>query len=261
MKRILFPVLILLSAVVFGQQISDFRYITLTDAKDFANDKFGLNSLLSAKLQAKGYTVLGTNRQSWPADAASDPCSVLQADVENISSLLKNKLMVSFNDCKGKSVGTFEGRSNIKEYEAGYQDALSAATNIFPAYNPVARNSGTSAAPAVVKEEGNSGKTTAKSEESAPALKNSAQTYSNGSSTLNRIIISETEFILANPKNSVPYAIFRESTRKGVFRVQLQDGSKTLGYTEESNIVIEKATADGSFSREVFRQIPSKDLN
>ncbi len=261
MKRIFSPFMILLSAGIFGQQISDYRYITRTDTKDFANDKFGLSSLLSAKLQAKGYTVLGTDRQSWPADAASDPCSVLQADVQNISSLLKNKVKVSFNDCKGKSLGSFEGRSNIKEYEAGYQDALSAAANIFPASDPVARNSGTSAAPAVVKEEGNSGKTTAKSEESAPALKNSAQTYTNGSSTLNRIIISETQFILADPKNSVPYAIFRESTKKGVFRVQLQDGSKTLGYTEESNIVIEKATADGSFSREVFRQIPSKDLN
>lgn len=251
MKRI-FYLVFLASAFFFGQTISGYRYITVSQSKDFANDKFGLYTLLSSKLQTKGYTVLGNDRALWPADAASDPCSVLQGNVENISSLLKNKLRISFVDCRGNAVGSFEGRSNIKEYEEGYQDALTLATNLFPGYNTVVTNADTKTHEVDDVKPKTVTKTDTKVEKVEPTVQNSAQKFSNGSLDLNRIIISDSQFILASADNSVPFAIFKESTKKEIYRVQLQDGTQTLGYLENGNLVIEMPNPDGSFRKETF---------
>ena len=87
---------------------------------------------------------------------------------------------------------------------------------------------------------------------SGAKTENKAETFSNGTLNLNRIFISDSQFILASPNDSTPYAIFKESTKKEVYRVQLQDGSQTLGYVENGNIVIELPNADGSFRKEIF---------
>ena len=76
--------------------------------------------------------------------------------------------------------------------------------------------------------------------------------YSNGSATFNRIFLANGEFILVNPNNSVPYATFKPSTKKEVYRVQLNDGTATIGYLEDGNIVLELANSDGSFRKEIL---------
>ena len=55
------------------------------------------------------------------------------------------------------------------------------------------------------------------------------------------------------PKKEEPKPqLKKESTKKEVYRVQLQDGSQTLGYVENGNIVIEIPNAEGSFRKEIF---------
>ena len=81
---------------------------------------------------------------------------------------------------------------------------------------------------------------------------NKAEIYRNGSLSLNKILLSNGEFILADPNSSAPYGIFKPSTKKDTYRVQLQDGTTTLGYMEDGKIVIEKTNSDGSLRTEVF---------
>ena len=69
---------------------------------------------------------------------------------------------------------------------------------------------------------------------------------------LNKINLSNGEFILVNPNNSVPFATFKPSAKKDVFRVQLQDETATLGYVENGKILVEIPNADGSFKNEEF---------
>ena len=83
-------------------------------------------------------------------------------------------------------------------------------------------------------------------------IQNKAEIYTNGLLNLTKINISANQFILANPNNSVPYAIFNASAKKDVFRVQLENGVQTLGYWEDGKIVVEIPNSDGSFKREVF---------
>lgn len=254
MKALFINVLLFVSAQYVAQKISDYRYVSLSQLKDFSNDKFGLNTLLSSKLQAKGYTVLGSDMASWPAEAASNPCNVLQANLENSSSLLKNKLKVNFQNCKGNSVGSFEGRSNIKDYEEGYRDALTVALNSLLPWNPANQNLATATTIPQTGSKAISPNVTQEEVEtrSSAKIENKAEMFTNGIVTLNQIIISNDQFILSNATSATPYAIFSATAKTDVYRVQLQDGIQTFGYAEDGKLVIETTNNAGIPVREIF---------
>ena len=256
MKKILKLAFIILFTSVYSQNISDYTFVYIAEKTgDFEANKYGLATLLSAKLTAKKYVVIAENNDSWPEVAKKNPCRVLKAELADTSTFLKNKLQINFRDCSGKTVASYEAKSNIKEYEPGFKDALNTASKIFPGSNPVQL--------AAISQTETPKQTAAASAEpvkSAPVqtknsgakTENKAQTFSNGTLNLNRIFISDSQFILASPNDSTPYAIFKESTKKEMYRVQLQDGSQTLGYVENGNIVIELPNADGSYRKDVF---------
>ena len=155
-----------------------------------------------------------------------------------------------------------DGISSIKEFEPGMREALEVAAKKIPMSAPVEQSI------TLKKEETTNQIETVKQDlpvveeakkpqvvpapKIAPTASQKAEVYSNGSLTLNRIFLANGEFILVNPNNSIPYATFKPSTKKEVYRVQLSDGTSTLGYLEDRKIVVELANSDGSFRKEIF---------
>lgn len=233
--------------LVFGQKVSDYKYVSVPSKfSTFKKEDFGLGELLTKTLRGKNYTVIPEDKLQWPADAQSNPCNVLMADVLNDSGFLRNKVMLQFKDCNGKVVSSAKGASNIKEYKEGYQDALKQTfVSISPA-NPV--NQGTSATQTAIQETSVSAQAAVSS---APA-ENTSVRFSNGKTDLQKVQIDATQFILVGNNSSSPFATFRATTKNDVFRVKLQNGESTLGYYENGSIVIEIPQENGHYTKEIF---------
>lgn len=268
MKKFLQIFAILFAISIFGQSISDYHYVMIPGTfKDAKSNRYDLNDLLALKLKQKKYNVLPENQISWPKDAVENPCSVLTAELEDPSNMFRNKILIKFFDCNSKEISSLEGKSSIKEFEPGMRDALEFAAKNIAVSNPIthenvakSENVKTSTAEktkiALEKKPKTAllSQTTTKEISTLTSNKTSdkSEVYSNGNLTLNKIILGNGEFILANPNSSVPYAIFKPSTKKDTFRVQLGDGTTTLGYIENGQITIEVMNNDGSFRTEIF---------
>lgn len=278
MKKFLQISSVFIFAAFYGQSVSNFQYILVPQKfKDEKANKYNLNALLISKLKAKNFVVFNETFEERPA-GSNDPCSILKAEVTDASNMFTNKVRIDFKDCNEKTVASLEGKSNIKEFEEGMRAALvSSLTNLSPSnpsdQNLVAKQESVSANTQTLKQKNTKIETASsattlsdvtlngqtktsntpvgtivKSEDLAPK----AEVYSNGTLTLNKIILGNGEFILVNPNNSIPYATFKPSAKKDVYRVQLQDGSTTLGYLEAGKILVEIPNADGSFKNEEF---------
>lgn len=249
MKRFLQCCLLSASTIFFGQSITDYGLIRIPSKfKDFTPNQYGLNELLKSNLKAKHYTIVSSD----PLE--NDPCQVLTAEVKNSSNMLTNRVKVEFKDCRNVTIATLEGKSIIKDFEEGMQDALVKALKNLGSSNPqqlqipvknIAATPQTQATEAVMPTTN-----TAAQVERKPV--SAAEIFSNGTLSLNKIVISDHQFILTNPNHSVPYAIFKTTSKKDVYQVQLDNGATTLGYFEEGKIVIDVPTADGTFKKEIF---------
>lgn len=266
---------ILLAALFYGQSVSNFKYILIPEKfKNEKANKYDLNILLASKLKAKKFSVITENSIDQPAEV-SNPCEMLKAEVTDASNMFTNKVRIDFKDCNEKTIASLEGKSNIKEFEEGMRAALVASLNNLSPSNPsdeilVAKqesvasntqqkdikkeksNSNTSETVNVSEKNKPSNQTAGTIAQSENLSTSKAEVYSNGSLTLNKIILGNGEFILVNPNNSIPYATFKPSAKKDVYRVQLQDGTTTLGYLEAGKILVEIPNADGSFKNEEF---------
>lgn len=254
MKKILQISTLLLITFFYGQQVSDYQYIYIPEKfNDQEANKFGLNDLLKLKLKQKKFTVLTESKEKWPAELLQNPCQVLTADLLNTSNMFKNKVKIEFKDCDNKTIGSMDGTSSIKEFEPGMREALEVAARKITMSMPKEKSASTQKEDLSIVPETKKAQiiTTSKTEATSGQK---AEVYSNGSLTLNRIFLANGEFILVNPNNSVPYATFKPSTKKEVYRVKLADGTATLGYLEDGKIVVELANSDGSFRKEVFEK-------
>lgn len=263
MKKILQISTLLLITFFYGQQVSDYQYIYIPEKfNDQDVNKYGLNDLLQLKLKQKKFTVITESKENWPAELLQNPCQILTADLLNTSNMFKNKLKVEFKNCDNKTIASVDGISSIKEFEPGMREALEVAAKKIPVSTPVEKSmtlqkEETPNQVEIVKKDSPVVAETKKAQV-VPAPKTEAtasqkaEVYSNGSLTLTKILLTNGEFILVNPNNSVPYATFKPSTKKEVYRVQLGNGASTLGYLEDGNIVVELADSDGSFRKEIF---------
>lgn len=263
MKKILQISTLLLITFFYGQQVSDYQYIYIPEKfNDQDVNKYGLNDLLQLKLKQKKFTVITESKENWPAELLQNPCQILTADLLNISNMFKNKLKVEFKNCDNKTIGSVDGISSIKEFEPGMREALEVAAKQIPMSAPVEKSmtlqkEETPNQVEIVKKDSPVVAETKKAQV-VPAPKTEAtasqkaEVYSNGSLTLTKIFLTNGEFILVNLNNSVPYATFKPSTKKEVYRVKLDDGTSTLGYLEDGTIVVELANSDGSFRKEIF---------
>lgn len=265
MKKILQISALLLITFFYGQQVSDYQYIYIPEKfNDQDVNKYGLNDLLQLKLKQKKFTVITESKENWPAELLQNPCQILTADLLNTSNMFKNKLKVEFKNCDNKTIGSVDGISSIKEFEPGMREALEVAAKKIQASAPVEKlmtlkKEETPNQVEIVKKDSPVVAET-KKVQIVPAPKTEvpasqkAEVYSNGSLTLTKIFLTNGEFILVNPNNSVPYATFKPSTKKEVYRVKLDDGTSTLGYLEDGKIVVELADSDGSFRKEIFER-------
>ena len=246
MKKLLSFSLLMVFATAFSQNISDYRSIYIP--KEFADakaNKYGLKDVLKSKLKAKKFVIV--------ENAAEFSCEMLKAEVSDTSNFIKNKVQLSFKDCNDKVIANYEGKSSIKEFEPGMKEALQFALN------NVAVSAPKSTETTILKEksepisERNAETNATKLElENEAIAESKAETFSNGTINFKKIIISPNQFILANPNNFVPFAIFKTSTKKDVYHVQLENGRHTLGYWENGKIVVDIPQSDGSYTKEEF---------
>ncbi|AZA82047.1 hypothetical protein C1637_10605 [Chryseobacterium lactis] len=253
MKKISVLILAVCSTVVFGQKVSDYKYISVPEKfETFKSGSFGLEAFLTKALKGKNYVVLPAGVDQWPSEAKDNSCNILNADVINDKSLFTNKVILQFKDCNKKVILESKGRSDIKEFETGYPDALQQALVKVGASNPVEMLPPTQMS-TQVQDKTNATKQASNSETSTQVVSGPpASNYSNGQVDLQKIQVDAGQFILAKAGSSVPFAVFKTSSKKDVFIVKLSDGSTTLGYFENGNIVIDMPKADGRYAKEVF---------
>ncbi|WP_223606743.1 hypothetical protein [Chryseobacterium sp. OSA05B] len=247
MKKISVIASFFLVTAVFGQKVSDYKYISVPEKlKDFDKDSYGLETSLAKGLTGKKYTVVQGIKE-WPSDARENPCHVLYANLLDNSNFLKNRVLIEVKDCNEKTVFSSKGSSNIKDFKEGFQDALKQALIAVPVSYPTEKVQTVKAEPAVTEA---ISKNDAPS--SSPISENKSGKYSNGKWNLQKIQVDNNQFILADSGSSVPFAVFKASSKKDVFRVKLADGTYTIGYVENGNIIIDMPQSNGEFSKEVF---------
>lgn len=249
MKNISIFLFVFVISIMKAQTVSDYKYVVIpAEFNDFKENKtFGLSNLLDKALKAKKYIVLSANKGDWPSDALTNPCSILNADLLDDKSMFRNKLILQFKDCSNKVIFTEKGNSTIKEFEPGFQDALKQTLVKIPVSNPttiVNKVAETTSAELVKKD--------LRGSEEAILQTSNAVRYSNGTVTVQKIQIDNGQFILVDGNSSVPFATLKSTTKEGVFRVKLGSGESTIGYYENSNIVIEMPKANGDYAKEVF---------
>ncbi|MCQ9641924.1 hypothetical protein MP478_21290 [Chryseobacterium sp. WG14] len=247
MKRISVFMLAICSTLIFGQKVSDYKYIFIPEKfESFKKDSYGLETFLAKALTGKKYVVLPANRDQWPSEAKDNSCNILNANVLDDSGLFTNKVILQLSDCNKKTILESKGRSNIKEFEKGYPDALKQALMNVTISNPV------NILPAQTSDTASSTQNTASDTPAATTAVSTASNFSNGKLDLQKVQIDNTQFILAKSGSSVPFAIFKSTSKKDVFMVKLDNGTTTIGYFENGNIVIDVPQADGKYSKEVF---------
>jgi len=243
MKKLSILMLAVSSTMVFAQKVSDYKYVSVPEKFETFKEDYGLKNFFIKALAGKKYIVLPVIKDNWPAEAKSNFCNVVNADVINDKNLFKNKVIVQFKDCNNNLILESKGGSKIKEYEEGLQDAIKEALIKIPLSNPVAflpasaNGQNTSPEPAVSV---------------ASTTTPEANSYSNGKLDLQKIQIDPNQFILAKSGSSVPFAAFKTTSKNSVFIVKLADGNTTIGYFENGGIVIDIPQADGRYSKEVF---------
>jgi len=253
MKKISVVLFSLGLTLAFGQKVTDYKYIAVPDKfKDFEKESYGLESFLSKNLTSKKYIVISSDKSKWPSEIGN-PCNVLHAEVLNASSFLKNKVKVQFNDCHDKTVSEAKGGSSIKEFQEGYSDALRDALIGVASSNPTVNLAAVESTPSVTQPVRETPAQNQAKETAATTFTTSSATkFTNGKINLQKIQLADDQFILADANSSVPYATFKATAKKEVFRVKLANGESTLGYIENGSIIIEMPQANGDFTRDVF---------
>ncbi len=230
--------LLFLFAAVYGQSVSDYQYIFVP--KEFADAKanrFDLNELLTQNLRTKKYIIIN--------DIIETNCETLKAEISDTGNMFTNRVRVEFTDCHKKIVAAYEAKSIIKETDEGMQDALKKALKSILISNPVEKEIvAKNPEPIQIK--------TIETANQNPETK--VEVFSNGTLSLNKINISENQFILVETSKSIPFATFNKTTKEDTFRVVLEDKSMTLGYLENGNYIIEIPNADGSNRKEIFKK-------
>ncbi|WP_390451446.1 hypothetical protein [Chryseobacterium sp. Alg-005] len=258
MKKISIIISTFCLTTLYAQKVSDYKYISVPEKFTSFKDDYGLEAFLKKSLKGKKYVIIPGDKRDWPSELKDTPCSVVNADLLNDSSLLRNKVLLQFKDCNDKVVLSSKGSSNTKEFLAGYNEALQQSLISVPVSNPVDMGIG-AIQPEGVKDVAPVSSSadpvsTVSSSAATPVspTEKKAERYSNGKLELQKIQIDQTQFILADSNSSVPFATFKATAKKDVFRVKLANGDSTIGYFEGKNIIIELPQANGEYSKEVF---------
>lgn len=248
-----------------AQGVNDYLYISIPQKfEDFKQNQYSLNNYVRWDLKKKKYTILDGNMTNWNLDLRQNPCKVLRAEVVDDSSIFKNKVMLRFLTCNDSIIAEYPGVSRIKEFEAGFKDAITQALSKVPTSSVTSDFQPTEqTAVVIVKKKEVSKyndlfppeKREVPSESTEVVTADAADTYSNGKIKSRKIELSQGNFILTDPVVSVPYAVFTKTARDGFYTVKLQGKTSTVGYTKGEEIQIEVPQEDGNFIIETFSPV------
>jgi len=128
MKTLLSGLFLIALTSTQAQSVTDYKYVIVPQFfKDFAKEDYQLNTGLKTALRKKDYDIVVEN--SIPLDIQINPCLATTANIENSSTNFRNRIIVTFADCKNKVIGSYEGVSKEKDFVKGYQEALTIAMN------------------------------------------------------------------------------------------------------------------------------------
>lgn len=256
MKKIISLLFFFSLSMLFGQNITDYEYIYVPKKfKDFEANEYNLNTILKKALEAKKYKVIQDDIVNWPLELRQNPCKVLNADLLNDSNMFRNRLKLQFSNCEKNVIFETKGTSMIKDFELGYQDAMNISLKNLQNSQPkeieiLAKPTEKIAVETVVEKPVQA--VVASSISATPEVSKKAESYSNGTMIFQKIQISKDQFILVSSSSSVPFATFKNTTKSDVYRVTLENGISTIGYSENGNLIIEIPTSDGNYKKEVF---------
>src|SRR5690606_12814506 len=163
------------------------------------------------------------------------------AEVRKVQNFLNNQILLLFKDCDQNVIGSWEGLSNLKEFDRGYQEAVRKATEFIQSSNPIP------IAPKVPEHP------------QAPEIQNKTDLqeikvpHETGIEFKNEhqsVLLSELEdggFSLIQKENSEVIAILKPSSKSGVYHVQIhnQNGNyHSIGFYDGKTLGIE-FIADG----------------
>lgn len=120
----------------FGQlmaqnpSVNAYQYVIVPKTFDFQKrpNQYLINTVLSYELRQLGFETLYDDEL--PKELAQNPCRALKAKLSDQSSMFATKVVLDLMNCEGQVViSTGEGKSKIKDFEAGYREAIQKAVS------------------------------------------------------------------------------------------------------------------------------------
>ncbi len=125
-KSICLLVFALLSVIgLQAQELGDYKYIVVPQRFDFQKEagEYDLNALTRFLFIKYGFDAYMENEEM-PADINESGCNTLYARAD-VTGFLSTKAVIKLVNCRGQEVFTLpEGKSKIKEFKAGHQEAF-----------------------------------------------------------------------------------------------------------------------------------------
>lgn len=256
MKSFIKLCLLISFSTLSAQSVSEYAFVNVPKKfKDFkTNNQYNLNNILAVHLGDKNYKII----KGEEGLSQLNPCSVLNAEVNNTSTMFRNRLTLVLKDCNGREVFKHQGTGDSKEFDLGYAEAMLQIIDKIPASTNT--NNALPIATAELPKETKAAETEIKKELPTPKqqptkavtteVKAQNETFTNKGNIYNKVSLSKGNFILN--QGSVFFGAFTETTNFGMYRVKLADGTPTLAYEEGNNIVVELPNSDGTFRKEIF---------
>ena len=247
-----FFTIILLSAIGIAQaqEVNDYHYIIIPqNLTGFENNEYKIKNHLNQLLKDKNYKTISYNNANWPEDLRQNPCLGLTVDAKRVKSMMTNRIEVEFKNCQNAVVATMEGNSRIKEFEAGFQDAIHKAIEKLPVSHPkeitIAPND---IKPNKVQAEIIESKEIA-TQKSVPSVMNTNQ-LSDGKTLFQKVDLQNGGFMIMSENGTQVIARFEPTLRPNVYRVHVMaENLHTIGYQNHNGISYE--VVEGNTWKEV----------
>lgn len=107
-------------------KLNNYKYVIVNERFDFvkSRDAYQTSSLTKFLLEKNGFNVFFAD-ETLPRELSVNKCLALYANVIDNSSAFTIKTILQFKDCNNTVIyTTAEGKSKIKDYKRGYQDAI-----------------------------------------------------------------------------------------------------------------------------------------
>ena len=251
MKTILSGLFLIALTSTQAQSVTDYKYVIVPQFfKDFAKEDYQLNTGLKTALRKKDYDIVVEN--SIPLDIQINPCLATTANIENSSTNFRNRIIVTFADCKNKVIGSYEGVSKEKDFVKGYQEALTIAMNQVGKQN--AKNLPlTKIEPPTTSAVKETTSQIAIQEPSKTA--ENKNIYKSNGKNFTTATTNKNEFVLIDQDNSKVIAQFYPASQQNVYHVTVissMGNYETIGYVKDNQIIIENKTGDKTWSTTTY---------